>query len=159
MNRRLLEEPREENDWQSIRQILVDAVGEPCDEDVQAVRESVKRQIGAQRNGGQRWWIWNAAAAVACAAATLAVVDLRVGTRESTRPAAPPVLRSPVIASRELSQVALPPRPTHLRKTRLSAGIRSVAWDTQRHELKMTTADRDVVIVLPMNKESEEHEN
>ena len=151
--------PPEENDWQSVRRTLLDAVGEPTDEDLRAVRESVKRQIAGQQKSERRWWIWNTAAAVACAAAVLAVVDLHVGVRESKPQLAVSSLSAPVIAPREFVQVALVKSPAHLRRVRLSTGIRSVAWDTQRDELKLTTADPNVVILLPMNKESDENEN
>jgi hypothetical protein len=102
-------------------------------------------------------------AAVAGAVALFAVVE-HVGFRQSHPVSASLSISSPVLASRELSQIALRSRPVpaHLRRTRLSAGIRSVAWTTQGDgspQLKLTTADPDIVVLLPLDKASEKHEN
>ncbi len=153
---------RDDNDWQRVRQRLLEAMGEPSDEDLRAVREAVKSRIAGERIRGRRWWIWNAVAAAACAVAVLSVVDLRVSHRESKPVAVRQLeLNAPVVASRELADLAVPHRAP-VRRERLSAGIRSVVWTTAddgSSELKLTTADPNVVILLPMGKASEEHEN
>ncbi len=153
---------RDDKDWQSVRQRLLEAIGEPSDEDLRAVREAVKSRIAGERTRGRRWWIWNVVAATACVIAVLSAVDLRVSHRESTPVAVRPLeLNAPVVAPRVLAALAVPHR-ARVRRERLSAGIRSVAWTTEgdgTSQLKLTTADPNVVILLPMGKASEEHEN
>ena len=149
----------------TMRSMLIEAMPEPLEEDVQTVRQALLRTIAGQRIGSARRWLWNAAAAaVGCLAIALLLLKVYPDKRPKPNPAPPLALAVPVIAPREIAAVSLPPKH-HNRQARqehVLAGIRSVSWNVEQDgtsQLRITTGDPNVVILLPMQNTGDKHEN
>ena len=142
----------------SLRELAV----EPAGEDLRLMRESVSRQIAAgKRRPRWNWrWAWLPGAIAAAAVLTFVGVHRTLPPKPvkilQARTLPPPLPQVPLVI------VLAKPKPIIKRLYQQEAGLRTVsllAGKNGSSVLRMTTADPNVLILLPLGKEVEAHEN
>ncbi len=136
---------------------------EPADEDLRLMRESVAHRIDAGKRGSLWNWCW------ACLPAGLAAASILtfIGVHRTTPPESVKILQATTLSPQPLPQVPLvialaEPKPKVKPLHKSEAGIRTVSLVARKDGssvLRMTTADPNVLILLPLGKEVEAHEN
>ena len=142
---------------------LRDFAVEPDDEDLCRVRESVANRMAAGRRGSLWNWRWAWLPAGLAAASVLTFVGLH-----RTPPPEPiKIVQARTLPPQPLPQVPLvialaEPKPKVKPVHQQEAGLRTVsllARSDGSSVLRITTADPNVLILLPLGKEVEAHEN
>ena len=143
-------------EFESLAQLVESAAFEPAPGDLKSVRGAVMERIGCSRRAYQRLWLGTAAGFGAAAVIVLFLFIPR------TTPTVP-VIETPVpvpsapLMSRELPNPVLQPAQRPAR-----AGLRAASWITRSDgssQLRLTTADPNVVILLPLSEVKDTHEN
>ncbi|MDQ2839446.1 MAG: hypothetical protein M3Y72_00060 [Acidobacteriota bacterium] len=162
------------DDLKDVQQLLRAAFPEPDDLELQHLRASIIERVDRQKGTNRRPWVWNAAiAAVTTIAFIVTVHRGNFGLPDTSPPLYVRSIPPPVQIASELplpsapvlmTRLSLPPgsRSARARRSHAEAGIRAAVWNIRSNgssQLKLTTADANVVILLPLTKASDQNEN
>jgi hypothetical protein len=141
-------------DFSRTADLMRAAWGAPAGDDLRLVREGVRTVLSRRRTSSRRMTRWAIAASLACAAA-LSVWRSEPREQQQAESLPETQLLSPVVpAPFVLPNLRVSKRVRHRNQLpMIEAGLRSVALVTNssgNSELRLTTADPNVVILLPM---------
>ena len=144
------------DDFENLARSLESAVSEPAPADLKSMRAAVMERIGRSRRTYQRLWMGTAAG---FAAAIVIAILLFVPRSTPTVPVMEPPVPVPNVPllSREIPNLVL--QRAHRRER---VGLRAASWMTRSDgssQLKLTTDDPNVVILLPLSEVKDTHEN
>ncbi len=150
---------------ENVRQLLSSAFPEPTHEDLQLVRKTVSDRVKNSRRG-RRLWHWDTA--VAAVAGVVKICALLLNRKQpdtalKQEPIQLPSIRPIPRQFSDLSWSATPKQHrSRARGAHVQAGIRAAllvtGLDGSSH-LKLITADPNIVILLPLEGETDRHEN
>lgn len=143
-----------------LQSILVELLPEPADRELQLLREQVALRIARDHRANRHVLRWASLAAAAVAIAFVLVIDRK---RPVPAPLPEPItLRSAPLPAFQMPAIAYTPPARRPRIKPAEAGLRAVTWTTRPDgsaQLRLTTADPNVVILFALSEPSDKHEN
>lgn len=155
-------------DLRAAHALFVGFFGQPADEDVECVRQRIRNGLPKLQKNRPQSWQWPGLAAVFAAMLCTVVISLTMG-KHSSKEAAPkaPPLQNVALIPRVLPDLVFSTEPvshlsSHPKQRGRDPGFRTVSFVSRSDgssELRLTTADPNVIILLEPAERTDLHEN